>query len=520
MKPLFTYGKKSAGRPPVVELSESDLDEIRATYVAGTNRNSKEGSILLAWVKFCEDHPDQFGHLVADHMPATTIPSAVTEACRTRKALIGAARGGAARLRHEAAYVPGTMRRHHSQERRLWAGERASVDDATRNVACWIPWTWGGCPCSEKYGVRLGRWQTLIVHDDATSFVPFVSSVFRWQQSYRATDAASVIYRAEREVLQWDQWAIEGGVWQAKRTLDVLGGRFYSAKGRPNQKLVENFIGRLWGIMAGQRGDVGRHRGEIKAASDLYIKARDGRVDPRKHFMSLPEAQEQLYSAITYLSEKRIVSRVYGSWIPKDRWERDLAEAPRAARSNDEDFLVLPVAATRTVRSGMIKVREDGPQGVPMEWSFAAEWLWQYEGRKVTVYFDPMEAWPVDGVVTLERSRKKLGAVECINTFGESRDRAAEIVKSIRQTMMMETRVLSTAATVRTLRHSTGVITTTGGAVPAAPAPAPEIIAAPSPRTSRELSAKPSRNVGDDLAISLSRRAQRLRETDLNHTPQ
>lgn len=531
MAHYLKLGSNRPGRPPVATLSTTDLDEIRTNYVAGTNHSEKEGSILLAWVRFCESHPDQFGHLVKDHMPATTIPTAVVEACRQSRALIGAARGGAARQRHEGAYVPGTMRRHHAMQRRLMAGERASVDDATRNVACWIPWPWGGCPCSDKYGVRLGRWQTLIVHDDASSFIPFISSVFRWHQSYNGTDAASVIYQTENRVCLFDNWSIEGGVWQSKRSLAVLGGRFISAKGRPNQKLVENAIGRLWGVMAGQPGDVGRYRAENKVASDLYVQARGGRVDPRKHFMSLTQAQQALYESVEYLNEKRMSSRTYGTWVPKARWEADLDEMPRTIRSNTDDFLILPAKETRTARSGMFKLTADGPHGVPMVWSFADDWLWKYEGRRLTAYFDPMAEWPVTATITLEGDRKPLGTVVCINTFGESKDRAADMVKSIRKTMMSETRVILTRHTERVLRHNAGVIVTTSGqpavaaepvdvaaaadrfepefqieftgrnATTAAPSRDPRQPAAPSPRVTR-----------DDITSSLSRRAREARE--------
>ena len=469
---FLEFGKRPApGRPPVVNLSAEDLQTIQSYYLP-TNRNKKEGSMLLAWVRFCESRED-LRHLVSAHMPETSIPTAVVDACRRAKALIGPNRGGLRRLQHEGAYVPGTMRRHHEEKRRLVAGERASVDDATRNVACYIPWPWGGCPCSDKYGVRIGRWQTLIVHDDATGYVPFVSSVFRFQQSYRATDAASVIHRAEREVLQWDAWAIEGGVWQAKRTLAVLGGRYISAKGRPNQKLVENYIGRLWGIMAGQPGDVGRHQAEMKRDSDLYVRARQGAVDPRKHFLPLTHAQEAMYASIQYLNEKRIDSRTYGSWVPQERWEEDLKDAFRPARLGHDDFLILPIAKTHKVRGGTIKTTEDGPHGCPMVWSFMADWLWQHEGQECTLYFDPMDAWPVTATVTLKGSRKALGTVECVTPLDVSKDRAIEMAKAIRQTMMTETRVLSTMHTERTVRHAGGILTTTSSAPATAPAKAP-----------------------------------------------
>jgi hypothetical protein len=527
--------KQPTGRPPVAQLTAHDLQEIKSRYVAGTNHSDKQGSMLLAWVRFCEEHHERFGHLVKDHMPATTIPTAVVEACRQSRALIAAARGGAARQRHEGAYVPGTMRRHHAMERRLWAGERASVDDATRNVACWIPWPWGGCPCSDKFGVRLGRWQTLIVHDDASSFIPFISSVFRWHQSYNGIDAASVIYRAESQVCQFDLWAIEGGVWQSTRPMAVLGGRFVSAKGRPNQKLVENSIGRLWNIMAGQPGDVGRNRGEIKIGSDLYVKCRAGKMDPRKHFYSLTQGQEELYRAVEYLCEKRIESRTYGSWIPKARWEADLEEAPRTVRCAVDDFLIYPAAETRKCRSGMLRLTLEGPIGMPMVWTFASETLWQYEGRDLTVYFDPLAPWPVQGVVTLKGDRKPICTVDCINTYAESKDRAAEMIKSIRKTMMTETRVILTQHTERQIRHGQGVIVTTSGApaiindkagptdrkTPVTFEPGYEIEfvgrdlpAIPSQDT-RVTSAPPPRITREDLGNSLGRRARLARENKL-----
>jgi hypothetical protein len=129
---ILTFGKKAHGRPPVAELSEKDLQTIRSYYLP-TNRNKKEGSILLAWVRFCESRPD-FRHLVKDHMPATSIPTAVIEACRKAMPLVGGHRGGDRRVRHESAYVPGTMRRHHAERRRLMAGDRASVDDVVFDI--------------------------------------------------------------------------------------------------------------------------------------------------------------------------------------------------------------------------------------------------------------------------------------------------------------------------------------------------------------------------------------------------
>jgi hypothetical protein len=526
MKPIFAnFGTKSSvGRSPIVKLSHDDLQAIRALYLR-TNHNRKEGSMLLAWVRFCESRPD-LSHLVADHMPTTTIPTQVVEACRAAKPLVGPHRGDRKRLMHEAAHVPGTMRRH-QDGRRLYAGERASADDATRNVACYIPWPWGGCPCSDKFGVRLGRWQTLIVHDDASGYVPVVSSVFRWKESYRAADVASLIYKTETDVLQFQNWAIEGGVWQAKQSLAVLGNRWISAKGRPNQKLVENYIGRLWRIMDGLVGDVGRHRGEMLKNSELYLKCRSGKEDPRKHFMSLDEGQRTLYQAVDYLAEKRMNSAAYGTWIPKERWAADLEQFPRTTRTDAADFLILPEIATRTVRKGAVSAPAPGPMGVPMHWTFMADWLWNYEGRRVTVYFDPLEAWPVIGTITLEGDRKPIGTVECVSPEVSSKDRATEMVKAIRATMMTELRILGTMHTTRTVRHSGGIIRSVSDPSEhpkqASPAPAVKVqdrigLSDPwlrepldIPSTPRETLAPAPRVTRGDLANSLSRRLSRIR---------
>ncbi len=120
MQTYFGCSTKRLGRPPVADLSPTDLREIQSFYLP-TNRNKKEGSILLAWVRFCESKP-HLRHLVEDHMPATTIPTAVVDACRKAKALVGPARGGRPRLRHESACVPGTMRWNEAAGRRLYAG--------------------------------------------------------------------------------------------------------------------------------------------------------------------------------------------------------------------------------------------------------------------------------------------------------------------------------------------------------------------------------------------------------------
>jgi hypothetical protein len=296
----------------------------------------------------------------------------------------------------------------------------------------------------------------LVAHDDASSYIPAVSSVFRYSQSYRASDVAGLLLRTERDICKPDAWVLEGGVWQTERVLAVTGGRFISAKGRPNQKLVESYFNRLWKRMSLQRGDVGRHRGEMRKVSDLYVACRAGRKDPREFFMSLDEAQAELYSAIEWLNDKLISSDTYGKWVPTIRWNDDMSDHVRTRRSEHDLWLAAPVAAQRMVRRQSVKIHEEGPLGIPMDWHFAAPWLADYEGRNVVVYFDPMDSWPVTAHITLPESRKLLGTAECLNPIGESRDRAVELVSSIRRSMMSEYRAITSGLTERSVRTPSG----------------------------------------------------------------
>jgi hypothetical protein len=509
------FGLSTArGRPRTVTLTEDQKRELAAIYLA-TNRTRTDGSMPMAWTLFAAGKAE-LAHLVQDNMPVGSIPTAAVEAMRKAKSLVGLHRGGARRMRSEGAYVPGTMRLHDSGERRLMAGEQFSVDDATRNVACWIPWPWGGCKCSDKFKVRLGRWQTLVVHDDASGYVPAYSSVFRWSQSYRGVDAASVIFQTERDVAMPLRWVLEGGVWQGGRVMEICGDRFLDAKGRPNQKLVEGWFGRAWTRMSVQPGDVGRHRGEMKAVSELYIKCREGRADPRLHFMEFRVANDLFSEAVEWLNAKRIDSRTYGQWVPRERWMADMEENPVAKRTEEDAWMVSPVCEGRVVHRQGVRVREDGPHGVRMDWLFQAPWLHEYEKRRVSVYFDPMGAWPLRAAITLEGKKQLLGYAECVNPIGESRDRATEMAKAIRATMMTEYRSIVDGQISTSVRapHGTLTMQRTAGEKPAeAPPEAPAPTRAETPiMPMPQRGGVPNFATAQDTSESLRRRAAKAAE--------
>jgi hypothetical protein len=139
-----------------------------------------------------------------------------------------------------------------------------------------------------------------------------------------------------------------------------------------------------------------------------------------------------------------------------------------------------------------------------MVWKFTADWLAEYRGRKVTVYFDPQAAWPVQATICLEGSRKPLGTAECINPLGESKDRAIELVKAVRQTTLTEMRILSKMhqeRIERQLRHPSGVAVSSSS-------PGVSTVDTPEDRTAREpqpvIIKPPGFRRGDSFAESIS----------------
>ena len=380
---------------------------------------------------------------------ARRLPAAALEVMQRARQLVGAARGGAKRLRSEGPYVAGGLRIRHDEGRRLLAGERYSVDDLTRNVPCWIPWPWGGCKCSDRFGARLGRWQTLAVHDDATSVLVAVKSVFRFEQSYRGADAASLVFQTESEVGMRgfgpgeSHWVIEGGVWQSEQMLATLAGRFISAKGRPNQKLIERWFGAMQTRDSVHFGDVGRIRGERMEDNALYLACRRGEKDPRKHFLSMEAGQESLMETIHWMNTREIRSKTYGKWVPMERWETDTAATPLVTRTAADAWVMSPERRRlKITRHAMISCQAVGPLGVAMPLVFSAAWLWEHAGREIDLYFDPMGAWPIEAAVACPKTRKALGTVTCQASFGESRDRDSEMATAIRKTMMSELRCI------------------------------------------------------------------------------
>lgn len=447
----FSAGR--SGRPRKVELTEAQKQELAALYLA-TNATRKSGSMTLAWSIFASQHPE-LGWDAAAKSSKHTIPAVAREVMEHARPMVGFHRGGERKLR-ESAYSPGLLRRN-LDGRLLRAGQRASWDDATINFGVCVPWPWrnSGDKCAEKYGVRLGRFQLLVCHDDATSFIPAYSYIIRYEQTYRGEDVAGAMIRTCRDVGIFDSFVLEGGIWKSdrvQRLLDGLGIRHIDAKGRPQCKLVENFFNRLWSVLSVVPGQVGRYQAENKSTSEKYVACRNGRQDPRTLFPMLTDALAAIDWAINYLNTHPVESREYGKWIPRDRWEADLAAHPMRQVDADFSWLQAPAIVKRKVVKGMLRATVPGPLGVPQRWSFSAPWLWTEEGKELMLHFDPLGEWPLSAVVTAPGSVKVLGEVSCTNPVNMG-GCGEDIARQIRQIVRTEYRLLT--ATGKTGREST-----------------------------------------------------------------
>jgi len=385
-----------SGRPASVAVSDDDALKLRKAYLK-SNRDGRHGSITLAARMLAKQKllsPDLCESILKDRASKHSLPRDVVRACRASVAEVQRYRDVKSG-QNDGQYTPGWLRMAEDGSRRLLPGERHVWDDATVNVGVIVPWSRGGDKCSDRYGVRVARFQLLMCLDCATDFGVGYSYVMHGNDAYDAAD----IVRAMHSV--WDHagyvpkvCVLEGSSWQAKRTLDFLrdaGVTLISAKGRPNQKLVECFFNRLWTVMSVELpsgGQVGRFRGEMAKENLDWSAVREGRRDPRGLFPTLEVFLAALDRSIAYLNAEKIESRTYGTWVP--------AEAYAGAAQNGQPMVAglwqraLPVEEVRQMRrQGTVKIRCMSPFGFAHDYVFATEDGYRFDGAQVRVAFDP-----------------------------------------------------------------------------------------------------------------------------------
>ena len=214
------------------------------------------------------------------------------------------------------------------------------------------------------------------------------------------------------------QVVMEGGAWQSKKVVDFLaaGVTMISAKGRPNQKLVEGFFNRLWTAMSLELpayGQVGRFRGEMAAENKAWMRCREGRADPHQYFPTLDVFLAALDSAIEFCNADRIESRQYGNWVPrrhKAGWEAQAQPIPSG--------LVARSLASGSGTQGEPSGAGEGAYGIArlalrMIISFRVVSFFRFDGAAMRVRFDPYNVG-AGAVLTLPRAFQEYPAGYCV----------------------------------------------------------------------------------------------------------
>lgn len=395
--PLKDY--RRCGRPASCTVEAADADVLRAYVLRaniGRRRVSVSGGCRLAAMDPDSGLSEPLrAEILKPRVDACALPRPILEAVRevSRPAIVGRYRDSRDGL-NNGLFTPGYLRCPETEiHRRFRPMERTVWDDGSTNFMLVVPWTRGGDKCSDRFGVRLVRGQLLACIDSGSGFCPHYSFVVRERDSYTAGDVCAAVFAAWSAHGVPPGTVMEGGSWQAGRTLELCKRartEIVSAKGRPTQKLVERFFGGVWTVHAGLMpdGHIGRFRGETWKESKEAMAVRDGRLDPRGVFPSLPEFLGGLDKAIDICNRTEIHSRTYGSWTPSERFA---AEEPASFRvPAGLERMALPVITERTVkRGGMVTARAVNAAGVDWDFAFAVADGHLWDGARVTVAFDP-----------------------------------------------------------------------------------------------------------------------------------
>jgi hypothetical protein len=436
MKRLLRDFESSArGRPAQCEPTAEDLQKLRAVYVR-TNRATDAGSKVAAARILARsgELSEPVAAAILKPRASKALPKCVRDQMTVPIDIIRHHRSPKdARL--SGFYIPGSLRMVNDADglRRLYAGERQSWDDATINFGVVVPWPWGGCKCSDRYGVKLGRFQLLACIDDAYDFCPGYTYTIREQQSYRAEDTVAAQYRLWRDVYMPARAMLEGGAWQSNRAHEfyrAAGLEVEDATGRPHSKLIESWFNRLWTPLSLLPGNVGRWRGEMERENELYLKCRQGRADPREHFPLLDQALDDLHMGVSGLNAEVVESKKYGRWVPQEAHEESLKQHPRPRLDASLGFMAAPIREKRTVRRNMVQVTCPGPFGGSFPYHFADESLWEFEGCETIVYFDPYDS-PLRASIILNQDYKGLAKGHIITTCALCLDDAPEVMRAL-----------------------------------------------------------------------------------------
>jgi hypothetical protein len=282
-----------------------------------------------------------------------------------------------------------------ARRRFIRAGEVVEADDASINFCAVVPWEMGGCPCSERHGVKVARFQLLLAIDVGSRKILGYTYVARPKGSYRAEDVVTLQNAVARRHGEPSFWRFERGVWESakvQRRVRIGGSRLWTVYSPHAKPFVEGVFNKLWTLLSLERGQIGRFRGEMEEENRVLTSCLSGATDPRRYFCTLKEVLEALDGAIAWHNESIIRSERFGEWVPNERWESHQGARPNRRFSTELEWLAAPFEKEWRVRGNTVGGQIRLFDGCSLPFTFGAEWLPNFDGVKVRALFDPMMA--------------------------------------------------------------------------------------------------------------------------------
>ncbi len=409
--------REKAGRPRKYQLTPAELDATRRNYLI-TNRTATSGSVPEA-VRMASRQglirPELAEAFRERQRTGPIVPRSIAAEIPSAPAVVKQHRNPSdANLDYLNA--PGALMwvkdERTGEERFVRVGDILEADDATINFPVCVPWEIGGDPCSERWGVRVGRFQWLVAIDRASRFVPGWSYTMRPRASYRAEDVVALFHGIFRAHGIWQRLCLERGVWEADQVSQLLENLGIQRKTAwsPHQKpFIEGLFNLMWTKLSDMPGQVGRYQGEEEETNHLLESCRRGASDPRIRFPMLADALQALGRAVAERNEQPVQSQQYGNWVPQERWLAQQAEARTTGRlrplPEEAAWMFAPCVREWTVQGGLVGGSVQVMDGLSVRFDFAAEWLVNYAGAKVRVHFDPAAPEAIATVVLAQNVR-------------------------------------------------------------------------------------------------------------------
>jgi len=215
-------GWSRCGRSPDYVPTEYEVQQVRAVYVRlcesrvrGRGRGSSKVTAFRLVASSDDGRVTETFRQVVLRRESRSLPPSWERLLDTPASVLSHGRD----RRSVGSYISTPRGLHYidaaGQAQPLRAGTIFESDDGTLNFPVAVPWPYGGDKCSDRYGVRVGRFQLLPIVDVRTRFCPSWHFVIRSQSSYRGEDIVALFGQAFGSVGVPQIVRLERGSWES-----------------------------------------------------------------------------------------------------------------------------------------------------------------------------------------------------------------------------------------------------------------------------------------------------------------